>query len=203
MGISRNDRTPEEHVRFIRVHRVLDAGRVARRNAIRIRGELTLHGATHTVILSAIFNGSYAGHPMDPHARGGVLAHGTFKRSEFGIAFGVPVPAHTSAGDEVEVSIETELSGPEYQSGRRAADRGLRHSRVASQSTAILSAPYTHEIHNRRPVPVRIRAAPDYPECCRRASDQSRFGLRRTRSSHIGRAPAGRDFGHSGGMRSP
>jgi polyisoprenoid-binding protein YceI len=53
---------------------------------------------------------------MDPHARAGFSAHGTFKRSEFGIAFGVPAPgSQFGVGDEIEVTIETELSGPAYQ----------------------------------------------------------------------------------------
>ena len=86
-------------------------------NTMRIRGELTLHGATHTVILNAKFNGGYAGHPMDPHARAGFSAQGNFKRSEFGIAYGVPAPgSQFGVGDEIELTIETELSGPAYHS---------------------------------------------------------------------------------------
>ena len=84
-------------------------------NAMRISGELTLHGVTHPVTLNATFNGGYAGHPMDPHARAGFSAHGTFKRSEFGMAFGIPAPgSQFGVGDEIEVTIETELSGPAY-----------------------------------------------------------------------------------------
>ena len=50
-------------------------------------GDFTLHGVTRPVTLDATFNGGYAGHPMDPHARIGFSARGTFKRSDFGIAY--------------------------------------------------------------------------------------------------------------------
>jgi polyisoprenoid-binding protein YceI len=50
---------------------------------------------------------------MDPHARAGFSAHGSIKRSEYGVSFGVPAPgSHFGVGDDIEVSIETELSGP-------------------------------------------------------------------------------------------
>lgn len=79
----------------------------------RITGDFTLHGVTRPVVLEATFNGGYAGHPMDPHARVGFSAHGTFKRSDFGIAYGVPAPGTTmGVGDEVTVTIESEFSGP-------------------------------------------------------------------------------------------
>jgi polyisoprenoid-binding protein YceI len=82
-------------------------------HALRIQGDLTLHGVTRPVILNATYNGGYAGHPMDPHARIGFSAHGSFKRSQFGIAYGIPEPGSTmGVGDDVEVIIETEFSGP-------------------------------------------------------------------------------------------
>ena len=80
---------------------------------LRIEGNLALHGVTRPVMLDATINGGYAGHPMDPHARIGFSAHGTFKRSDFGIAFGIPAPGTTmGVSDDVEVIIETEFSGP-------------------------------------------------------------------------------------------
>ena len=83
------------------------------KNAARISGELSLHGVKHPVVLQATYNGGYAGHPMDPHARIGFSAHGSFKRSDFGIAYGIPAPGTTmGVSDEVQVSIETEMSGP-------------------------------------------------------------------------------------------
>jgi len=88
---------------------VEDAGN----GAFRIRGELTLHGVTRPLTLEARYNGGYAGHPFDPHARVGFSARGTFKRSDFGVSFGVPAPGSTfGVGDQVEVQLETEFSGP-------------------------------------------------------------------------------------------
>jgi polyisoprenoid-binding protein YceI len=82
-------------------------------NAMRINGELTLHGVTRPVVLEATYNGGYEGHPLDPHARIGFSAHGTVRRSEFGIAFGIPEPGTTmGVSDEVDVTIEAEFSGP-------------------------------------------------------------------------------------------
>src|SRR5260221_448931 len=49
-----------------------------------ISGTLTLLGVTRPVVLSATYNGGYSGMPeMDPHARVGFSAHGSFKRSDF------------------------------------------------------------------------------------------------------------------------
>lgn len=79
----------------------------------RISGNLTLHGVTHPVALDASFNGGYAGHPMDPHARIGFSAHGTLNRSDFGIAAGIPAPGTTmGVSDAVDIIIEAEFSGP-------------------------------------------------------------------------------------------
>jgi polyisoprenoid-binding protein YceI len=103
----------------------LDAGRfpemtfrsksieVTSANTFRIQGDLTLHGVTKPIVLDARYNGGYAGHPMDPHARVGFSAHGSFKRSEFGVSYGVPAPGTTfGVGDDVEVILESEFSGP-------------------------------------------------------------------------------------------
>jgi len=82
-------------------------------NGLRITGDLTMHGVTKPVVLNAKYNGGYAGHPFDPHARIGFSATGKLKRSEFGVAYGIPAPGTTmGVGDEVEIVIETELSGP-------------------------------------------------------------------------------------------
>lgn len=80
---------------------------------LKITGNLTLHGVTRPVVLNGKYNGGYAGHPMDPHARIGFSATGTFKRSDFGVKYGIPAPGTTmGVGDEVEVLVETEFSGP-------------------------------------------------------------------------------------------
>lgn len=79
----------------------------------RIHGELTLHGVKQPVTLDATFNGGYAGHPYDPNARIGFSARGSFKRSAFGVAEGLPPPGTTmGVGDTVEVIIEAEFNGP-------------------------------------------------------------------------------------------
>jgi polyisoprenoid-binding protein YceI len=79
----------------------------------KITGDFTLHGVTKPVVLDAKFNGGYLGHPMDPHARIGFSATGKFKRSDFGVAYGVPAPGTTmGVSDEVAVAIEAEFSGP-------------------------------------------------------------------------------------------
>jgi polyisoprenoid-binding protein YceI len=98
-------------------------------NTVRINGDLTLHGVTRPVVLEARFNGGYAGHPLDPNARIGFSAHGTLKRSDFGIAYGIPAPG-TSMGvsDDVDVVIEAEFTRPPLAgtSSSRPAPRASR-----------------------------------------------------------------------------
>jgi polyisoprenoid-binding protein YceI len=82
-------------------------------NKMRINGELTLRGITKPVVLEATYNGGYAGHPMDPHARIGFSAQGVLKRSEFGMTYGIPALGTTmGVGDDVTVILELEFSGP-------------------------------------------------------------------------------------------
>lgn len=84
-------------------------------NTANITGDLTLHGVTKRVTLEARFNGGYEGMQLDPHARIGFSAHGTFKRSDFGMGFGIPAPGtNMGVGDDVSVTIETELNGPAW-----------------------------------------------------------------------------------------
>lgn len=87
-------------------------------NTARVVGDLTLHGVTKPVTLEARFNGGYPGMSLDPHARIGFSAHGTFKRSDFGVSYGLPPPGTTmGVGDEVEVIVECELNGPPWTPG--------------------------------------------------------------------------------------
>jgi polyisoprenoid-binding protein YceI len=82
--------------------------------SMQILGTLTLLGVTRPITLEATFNGGYAGMPnMDPHARVGFSAHGSFKRSEYGMKFGVPAAGtRIGVGDVVDFSIEAEFTGP-------------------------------------------------------------------------------------------
>jgi polyisoprenoid-binding protein YceI len=84
-------------------------------NTFRILGDFTLHGVTQPLVLDAIYNGGYEGHPMDPHARIGFSAQGSLQRSAFGIAYGIPAPGTTmGVSDRVEIIIEAEFSGPPF-----------------------------------------------------------------------------------------
>lgn len=84
----------------------------------QIEGDLTLRGVTRPVVLAASYNGGYAGFAMDPNARIGFSAHGTLKRSQFGMTAGIPPPGSTiGVGDEVEIIVEAEFSGPPLAGG--------------------------------------------------------------------------------------
>lgn len=81
--------------------------------AMRVHGELTMHGVTRPIVLEATYNGGYAGHPMDPHARVGFSAHGVLRRSEFGISGGIPqAGTNMGVGDRIAIAIESEFGGP-------------------------------------------------------------------------------------------
>ena len=78
----------------------------------KVTGDFTLHGVTKPVTLDVTYNGGYPPNAMDPGgARVGFSAHGAFKRSDFGMGFGVPAKgSNMGVGDDVEVMIETEFS---------------------------------------------------------------------------------------------
>jgi polyisoprenoid-binding protein YceI len=82
--------------------------------SFEIVGTLELHGVTRPLVLTATYNGGYPGMPkMDPQARIGFSAHGSFKRSEFGMVADLPAPGTTmGVGDLIDVTIETEFNGP-------------------------------------------------------------------------------------------
>lgn len=82
--------------------------------SFEINGTLDLHGVTRPLVLKGTYNGGYAGLAgMDPHARVGFSAHGAIKRSDFGIAYGLPAPGTSmGVGDLIDVSIESEFTGP-------------------------------------------------------------------------------------------
>lgn len=78
----------------------------------RITGDLTFHGITQPVTLDANFNGGYGKNPFDPKgARIGFSAHGSLKRSAFGVAFGIPAPgSNMGVSDQVDFILEVEFS---------------------------------------------------------------------------------------------
>lgn len=81
-----------------------------------VTGDLTLNGVTKPVTMTTTYNGGWAGIPPEPFARMGFSAHGALKRSDFGIAYGVPAPGSTmGVGDEVTFAIETEFKGPAWK----------------------------------------------------------------------------------------
>lgn len=87
---------------------------VVGKDIARVVGDFTLNGKTAPVTLNVTFNGGYPGLAgLDPHARIGYSAHGTLKRSDFGITRGIPAEGTTmGVGDQVEFMIEAEFSGP-------------------------------------------------------------------------------------------
>jgi len=84
-------------------------------NTAELTGDFTLHGVTKPLTLSVTFNGGYAGNVYDPQARIGFSAHGTLKRSDFGIAYGIPAPGtNMGVSDEVDITLESEFNGPAW-----------------------------------------------------------------------------------------
>ena len=95
---------------------------VTGKNAADVTGDLTLHGITRPVTLKMTYNGGYAGHVYEPNARIGFSAQGVFKRSDFGIDYGVPEPGSSmGVSDEISVRIEAEFIGPAWKDAPPAA----------------------------------------------------------------------------------
>tara|TARA_R110000868_G_scaffold183929_3_gene425308 strand:+ start:7606 stop:8253 length:648 start_codon:yes stop_codon:yes gene_type:complete len=92
-------------------------------NTANVTGDFTLHGVTKPLVLAVTFNGGYAGNAYDPNARIGFSATGTLKRSEFGLAYGVPEPGTTmGVGDDVHLTLESEFNGPPLEGAAAAPD---------------------------------------------------------------------------------
>lgn len=80
-----------------------------------VTGDFTLHGVTKPVVLHAKLNGGYPGMQFDPHARIGFSATARIKRSDYGISYQILQPgSNMGLGDDIDVVIETELSGPAW-----------------------------------------------------------------------------------------
>lgn len=77
-------------------------------NTADVTGDFTLHGVTKPVVLHTTFNGGYAANAFDG-ARVGFSAKTSIRRSDFGIAYGLPAPGtNLGVGDNIDVTIETE-----------------------------------------------------------------------------------------------
>ncbi|MGV8997439.1 MAG: YceI family protein [Parvibaculaceae bacterium] len=84
-------------------------------NTAELTGDFTMHGVTKPLTLSVTFNGGYAGNIYDPQARIGFSAHGTLKRSDYGMGYGIPAPGtNMGVSDEVELILESEFNGPAW-----------------------------------------------------------------------------------------
>ena len=70
-----------------------------------VTGDLTLHGVTKSVVLTATFNGTIV-NPQSKKTVGGFKVTGTIKRTDFGIATGFPA---TMLGDEVALNANAEF----------------------------------------------------------------------------------------------
>lgn len=82
-------------------------------NRADVTGDLTLHGVTKPVTLAVSYNGGWGDMQMDAGARIGFSATGSFNRSDFGIAYGIPAPGTTmGVSDKVEIILETEFIKP-------------------------------------------------------------------------------------------
>ncbi|HAQ34672.1 MAG: polyisoprenoid-binding protein [Maricaulis sp.] len=79
-----------------------------------IHGDLTLHGITQPVTLSARYNGGWVGHIYDPNARIGFSATAEISRTAFGMGFGTPSGEMPGVADTVQITVETELVGPAW-----------------------------------------------------------------------------------------
>jgi len=70
-----------------------------------VTGDLTLHGVTKPVVLTATFNGTIV-NPQSKKTVGGFKVTGIVKRSDFGIATGMPAGM---LGDEVALNANAEF----------------------------------------------------------------------------------------------
>lgn len=69
-----------------------------------ITGDLTIRGVTKPVVLATVFN-KLDKHPMKGEVVAGFSATAQFKRSDFGVSYGLP-----NVGDEMKIIIEVETN---------------------------------------------------------------------------------------------
>lgn len=95
--------------------------RTAASNMLKVTGDLTVHGVTKPVVLEVRLNNA-GNHPMLKIPAIGFDAATTFKRSDFGVAGGVPM-----VGDEIFVRITAEaLDAEGFAKARKAMSGNSR-----------------------------------------------------------------------------
>lgn len=77
---------------------------VTGKDTAKVHGDLTLRGVTKPVVLDVKLN-KIGEHPMSKKKTVGFSASTVVKRSDFGMAFGIP-----AVSDEVKIAIETEAN---------------------------------------------------------------------------------------------
>lgn len=78
----------------------------------QVRGDLTLNGVTHPIILEVELNGQEA-NPMDQKVRAGFSATGSISRKQFGVEFEIPLGGDRVAiGDKVRIELEIQFIQP-------------------------------------------------------------------------------------------
>jgi len=72
----------------------------------KLTGDLTFHGVTKPVVLDVVLNGTTT-NPQSKKLMAGFHITGVIKRSDFGVATGMPT---AMLGDEVTLSVNTEFA---------------------------------------------------------------------------------------------
>ena len=75
-------------------------------NNYKVEGDLTLHGVTNKVTLTAVYNGTTT-HPMNKKTMAGFKIFGVIKRSDYKLATGMPTAV---ISDEVKINADVEYS---------------------------------------------------------------------------------------------
>ena len=126
--------------------RFVSTGVVARGQAARITGNLTLNGVTRPVVLDATFHGAgKAPAQMGGKENVGFHATTTIRRSDFGIGAYVPIVSdavklHSAAAFQISARLQAAASGPRGAAGRRVSQTSpvsTPHSTDDSQNRSV------------------------------------------------------------------
>ena len=75
-------------------------------NSLKLTGDLTLHGVTKKVELTAVHTGNVV-HPMYKKNMAGFKIHGAVKRADFNVANEMPAPM---LSEEIMIQVNTEFA---------------------------------------------------------------------------------------------